>query len=413
LGNWQAASGTMQPAKGYIIRASSNFNMGPENINTQFVGVPRNGNISCNLERGNFTEDDYEGANGVDITKFDDNHNLIGNPYPSAISASAFINANAYDATNNPTGQLLGTVKLWQHGIAPSTSNANPFYGSYSTNYSANDYLTINSAGTLPYGGSEIIKSGQGFFVTMVDGTAGTGNVNFTNAMRLDSGNVLDNANFFRMATESTNTKSRIWLDLVNTQNNTCLAKTLIAYINDATNDYDNLYDAITKFNTSEGLFSKINNQIYEIQGRAPFVVSDQVPLAFKTNNSGSFALAINAVDGLFLNNQTIYVKDNLLNTVHNLSQSPYNFTAASGVNQDRFEIVYQNNLKTDNFSNNQVFIFIDNFIHIQANENIQQVEVYDILGKLVKNYSNINTKNWKDNFNFANGVYMVKVKTE
>jgi hypothetical protein len=411
-GNWQAASGTMDLAKGYIIRGSSNYAMAATDINTQFVGVPRNGNISYNVARGAYTGNDYIGANGTTITKFDDNHNLIGNPYPSAIKASSFINANAFHATNNPTGQLLGTVKLWQHGMAVSGGNSSPFYAFFTSNYSANDYITINSAGTIPFGGSEIIKSGQGFFVTMIDGTTANGSVNFTNEMRLDSGSTLNNSGFFRTATKSINPKSRIWLDLVNTQNNNCLAKTLIAYIDDATNGYENLYDAVTKFNSSEGLFSKIDNQIYEIQGRAPFVVTDEVPLAFKTINSGNFTLAINAVDGLFLNNQTIYLKDNLLNTIHNLSQSPYNFSALAGENQSRFLIVYQSALNNDNFNNTDVSIFVNEKISIKSKEKIETIEIFDVLGKLIKKYENLSTSEFQDNFSFSNGVYIVKLKT-
>jgi hypothetical protein len=413
-GNWQAASGTMHTAKGYIIRGSNNAAMTAQDILAQFIGTPRNGSIPFTINRGTITSSSA-GVNGITISEFDDNHNLLGNPYPSAINALSFLQANASHLTN-PTGQLLGYVKLWKHGILPAVGN-NPFYGSFAANYSATDYETINFTGTTTPGSSTNIKAGQGFFVTMLDGTTVSNTVNFSNSMRFDGIISLDNTGFFRtIQSENTNNRSRIWLDLVDAQNNNMIAKTLIGYVNQATNDFDNLYDAITKVQLFNGLFSILNNRLYEIQGRAPFVPTDQVPIAYQVANTGNYIIAINTLDGIFLDNRDIFIKDNLLNTYHNIKQSPYYFSSVNGVFMDRFKIVYQSPLNTVKPELENISVYKNNeIIFAKAGKNkITSVKIFDISGRLLVEKNNINHAEFTyQAAQFAQQVLLVQVTTD
>lgn len=124
-GNWVAASGNMIAGKGYIARAS-NGSATPVATTTSFVGVPNNGVVNMPILRGSYQGDDYPGTNEITITRFSDNWNLVGNPYPSAINVDEFLDLN----TN-----IEGAVRIWTHGTLPSTSINNPFYGSYQANY--------------------------------------------------------------------------------------------------------------------------------------------------------------------------------------------------------------------------------------------------------------------------------------
>src|SRR5690606_25355537 len=118
---------------------------------------------------------------------------------------------------------------------------------------------------------------------------------------------------------------------------------TLIGYVEGASDEKDSFFDAHEKASGSLGIYSNINNETFAIQGRSlPFSVSDEVPITFKTANTGLHHLAILAVDGLF-DNQSVYVKDEFLNVIHDLKSAPYPFSTEAGIHQNRFKIIYQN----------------------------------------------------------------------
>ncbi|QBZ96628.1 fibronectin type III domain-containing protein [Flavobacterium sangjuense] len=399
-GNWQAASGVMARAKGYIIRGSSSFGMPATSIPTTFTGNPFNGNISITVQRGDYTGGPYNGANGAQITNLNDNYNLLGNPYPSAMNALQFLQTNTYHATTNPSGQLLGNVKLWTHGHDPLLGVPNPFYGSFQYNYDANDYLTINYLGSTTPGAPDIIKGGQAFFVQMVDGTANTGTVNFTNSMRLDAtNNPYSNSGFYKNGNATNDVialeKHRIWLDLVDSNRES--SGILVGYATDATNDYDTFFDAPTAVSSGLKLFSIIESRtdVFDIQGRTlPFDVNDEIPVGVNLPTSGNYSFAIAKVDGLF-ETQNIYLKDNLLNITHDLKVSPYQFTALSGVIKDRFKIVYINNaLGNPNHSfENNIKVMVNNEVAVSSsNLQMESIVVYNVLGQKLNTYKNINS---------------------
>ncbi|MFZ4680708.1 MAG: T9SS sorting signal type C domain-containing protein, partial [Flavobacterium sp.] len=379
-GIWSTASGAMQPGKGYIVRASSSFGW-TGNLTATFTGRPNNGTIPVTVNRGGYnTAAGYNGLNGSLITRDDDNYNLIGNPYPSAIDAIDFLT----DSQN--VSKIKGFVYLWTHGQAPNSST-NPFYGSFTSNYNANDYLAYNSSGSsIPNGFAGKIAAGQGFFVLMEDGAEVTGNseqVVFKNSMRN-----ADNSQFYRTnsVSSATEEKNRIWLDLVDANNNA--TSTLVAYVQNATNGVDRMYDAITKVKSHNLIYSTIENQKYIIQGRSlPFDDNDLVPIGYKAINSGIYKIAIAAVDGLFYNGQSIYLEDKLLNVIHDLRSAPYSFETESGIFEDRFVLLYTSVALG-------VPVFTENTIVVYKNETgliinsgsipMKSVAIYDVTGRLI-----------------------------
>lgn len=426
-GIWEAASGIMTQARGYIIRGSSNYNLPAGNIPTSFTGVPGNGIIPYTVQRGVYTGSGYNGANGVPITNLNDNYNLLGNPYPSSINALKFLELNTYNASTNPTGQLLGNVKLWSHGTDPNLTAGNPFYGSYLYNYTANDYIPINYMGSTTPGVGDIIRSGQAFFVQMRDGAAGSGTVNFNNSMRYNFDVPTStyipytNNNFFKNGTttnsEITLERHRIWLDLVST--NIQPSRILLGYAANATNNYDPLFDAITAVPSTMKLFSKIenDNEVYEIQGRVlPFDVNDEIAIGMKAPTQGNYTFAIAAVDGLF-ETQNIYLKDNLLNITHDLKVNPYHFTTPSGVINDRFKIVYINNalgIPTHTLDNSIKVITNEEVTVNSSNLSMESIDVYNLLGQKLNSYKNINSNHVVlSGLHKNNTTLMLKIKLQ
>ena len=395
-GNWQAASGNMIIGRGYAIRGPNAWNAStPTDYTATFTGIPNNGVYMPTVNRGNITALSTTGTNSIVFNNFADNWNLVGNPYPSAIDAKAFLSLS-------PQNDIIeGSVRIWSHGNLPNTINPNPFYNSFVSNYATSDYITYNETGASTQNGfNGKIAAGQSFFVVMNDGPGLIGSVTFNNAMR---SKLYDNSQFYKNTTENKNTagnpeKNRIWLDIV--AQNGEVARTLVGYIDGATTAKDRMYDAYSSYKPELNIFSLIGDEIMTIQGKGlPFENTDTVAIGIKVPINATYTIAINAVDGLFANNaQSIYLEDKMLNTIHNLSISPYTFDGIQGINNNRFVLRYNDatlsNTNFDSLNNSVSVISSNNSIRINSElENIKSYGVYDVLGRTLVLKNNLNTK--------------------
>jgi len=388
-GAWNTISTTI-PGKGFITRFGS-----AGTVNFDFTGVPNNGivNVPHALSYthgiGNF--DSVATGNTI----------LLANPYPSAINAASFITAN-----NNSTGNIGGTLYFW-------TSITQPDASGY---YTTNDYASWNATGatgTTALSGGNVptgkIAAGQGFFAQIYDDA----DIVFKNAMRVRS--TTDNSQFFRNS-NTAEEQHRIWLSITN--NNHAYRQTLVGYVSGASNDRDLLYDGDAFTDNEVNLYSVLNTKPMVIQGRAlPFNSSDLVPLGYKVTTAGDYTLKIDELDGLFVTGQTIYVEDLLLSTVHELSQTPYSFTTAAGVFDNRFVLRYTDTtLSIPTFdSSNTVHFFTKNHQFFIKSELLQlkEITVYDVLGRLLFENKNIKSREYESPPIPDQQTSIVKIKLE
>lgn len=402
-GSWVTASGSMSPGKGYIVRASNGQDT---SVTTNFSGNINNGLISVNVTKG------------TDSNSINDNYNLIGNPYPSAIDVEAFLFENADPTGPNPV--IEGAVRIWTHGTPLSSAFPNPFYQNFQYNYNSNDYIIYNGTGTSsgPEGFNGKIASGQGFFVIMQE-AASSSVVNFKNSMR---SKLYDNSQFYKntlvsnaSSTTLTKEKNRIWLHLIDNIGNS--SRTLVGYITGATLAKDAIYDAAIE-PSSMYLYSLIGDKKQAIQGRpVPFDSSDEVPLGIKILTPGDYTITIAGVDGLFKDvSQNIYLEDTQLNVIHDLRQSPYVFTTQVGEFNDRFVLRYTNAiLSNSSFERDTDFIIsAKDKIFIKAAENIEAVAVYDLLGRNIFSMNAIHSPTViLDKLNPTKEAIIIKTKLE
>ncbi|MEO7172736.1 fibronectin type III domain-containing protein [Flavobacterium sp.] len=423
-GTWQSAVGsTMVAGKGYIARSpgGSPFNNTTFNpLSGSFTGVPNNCDIIIPIERGTDQNLAYHTTtNLVEITNLSDNWNLLGNPYPSSIRGSQFL-------FNNRT-KIEGNIRLWTHGTLPSTITPSPFYNSFVSNYTPGDYLTYNFTGTscCPAAGSDLfIGAGQGFFVQTIDGTPLSAADNFTvafnNSLRSAT---YSNSSFYKTQNSTTSVstditdieRNRIWLDLVNPNNQT--DRTLFGYIENATMGRDSFYDCITQNTGGTLIYTLADNTKFSIQGRAlPFDMNDEVSIGVNIPAQGNYTIAIAGVDGLF-NTQNIYLKDNLLNITHDIKVSPYQFTSTLGVINDRFKIVYINNaLGNPDYSfENNIKVMVNNEVAVSSNNlQIESIVAYNVLGQKLATYNNINGNYFTlSNLRKNNTTLLLKIKLQ
>ncbi|PNQ73821.1 hypothetical protein C1T31_05680 [Hanstruepera neustonica] len=431
FGNWSSATNTiMDPGKGYIIRGpSGNGNtpiLGTWN-SASFTGVPHNGIYQPTVSRGTFTSGTSNGNNNgdpgdEDATAEDDNWNLLGNPYPSGLSADDFLFENAVSNV-----RIDGVVYLWQHGLQIRRGNS-PFFGDFVFTYDEADYLAYNYSGSTG-GFNGTIGSGQGFFVYMEDshgspnGNQFDGTVTFNNSMRVGSDEMYfrqSNPDRNRIQRPSDLERHRIWLSLVQPSDN--VSTLLVGYIEGATMEKDRMFDAGLMSGSSRKLYSIINDdeKKYVIQGRAlPFDESDTIPLGIIIDQEGEYAINLEDVDGLFDMelSQNIFIEDLDLGIIHNIKESPYFFTPTEmGEFTDRFRIRFTtNSLGVDEFTSDTIIsIIAPNSDYIKINSTtdvIDSVVVYDILGRNLMSFDKVNEQELIiENSSLSDGVLMVKV---
>ena len=427
FGDWDPYdTGGMDVGRGYIVKGPSGHTTAPSNYTATFTGIANNGEILQPISSGGYSGAPFSYQPNVpgpflNVTNADDNWNLIGNPYPSAIDAEVFLTNT--DNSNNST-MLEGAIHIWTHNTQLAAGGTDPFYEDFLENYDPTDYITYNRSGTSTYPQTFTgkIASGQGFFVLALNDNE-SGSVTFNNSMR-DRTHV--NNLFYRSTEEAANERTeselerhRIWLELISPSIQS--ASMMVGYIEGATLEKDNIYDASNLEVNFMNIYSKINDDRMIIQGRPiPFDQEDQVPLGAVTPDTGEYIIAIKGVDGLFLNaDQNIYLEDSYEDVIHDLRTTPYTFMVTEGETgtfDDRFILRYTNEtLGLDEFDNNPGLTIKapkSEYIKVTStNETIDKVTVYDLLGRVLIDKSDINALELVINdIVFSDGPYIVKV---
>jgi hypothetical protein len=229
----------------------------------------------------------------------------------------------------------------------------------------------------------------------------------------------LDNSDFIRTeASEARRIidgeKHRIWLDLVSPNNSA--NSILVGYIEGATDGVDRMFDANELSETSTRFYSLIENTQLSIQGKAlPFEDTDTVPLGIDIPEIGNYSIAINTLDGLFLNtDQAIYLEDLYTGIIHDLRVNPYSFNAQVGIYEDRFVLRYNNEaLGIDEFNNSSLEIIAPNNAYIKVisgNSFISSITLYDLLGRVLIDKRDINNSEFLlQTTSFSEGTYIAK----
>jgi len=390
------AATTFAKAKGYLIRMpNTHSSTTPTVYEGVFNGTPNNGNVYFPMA--------YQDATH--------GYNAVGNPYPSPISVTAFIDANidniqgtlwVWRKTNDYTQSSYCTMTKTGY-----TANAAPGGSSSDNDLIADPFQLAPGVGAL--------NTGQGF---IVKATSVNKNLVFRNNMRLD----LNFNNFFRNSGNNSPAvqyeMSRIWLNVKNAASD--FSQTLIAYSPQTTAGYDNGFDGTALSGSTVDLSSVIieNGEPMKlaIQARATFVNSDQVQLGFTASAAGTYTFELDHVDGLFAAGQDIYLVDNLTGNFHDLKGGNYTFNTEAGTFDDRFMVVYATDeelgIGTPVIEAKDVIVYRDGKqVSIKAQQDIKSVTVYDMLGRALYSNSNVNSSEFTTSvIDTAQQVVVVKM---
>ncbi|AWH84657.1 hypothetical protein HYN59_05770 [Flavobacterium album] len=330
-----------------------------------FEGTPNNGDVNVAVTPANGTLGGY---------------NAVGNPYPSPINIAAFYAANANNLGDDTS------LYFWRKKNDEATS----CYASLTlSGYTANSGNMFGDSSNGVFNNPDesdtwVINPGQGFIV-QADGNT----IAFNNQMRV----AVNNNQQFRNAQDETNTGSRLWLNITGASGE--FHQALVAYTNNTTLGLDYGWDGKALTDGTVAIYSLAGESKLGIQARPAFDAADVVPMGYKATTAGSYTITLDHMDGVFAQNQNVYLKDNLFGTTHNLKVSAYEFATEAGTFENRFDVVYAEELGTDipAVDANSIIVYKQgSSINISSGTtDMTGVTIYDLRGRMLYSQDGIN----------------------
>jgi len=338
-----------------------------------------------------FVGDVETGTKAIPITVGAGNKaNLIGNPYPSYLSLSAFLAANntQFSPTNSGVygyrGNMISGFAIWNQAY----SDANP---------------------------SAKIAPGQGFFV---NSKVGGGIINFTPAMR-----TIGTTDDFISGRATNQNLAHLYLQIAKGDE---LYQTDLYFNDNASLIMDAGYDSeMFESNTFE--FAIYSHLVEDNLGKDLAVQS----VSYSDLENVTIPLGINIVQGeqgivsISESNipadTTVILEDNVTNTFTNLLEEEYSFTSATTLNSTgRFYIHFSRTVLgvNDNILNGLEIISnasTETIVVKGQLDNQTIFKLYDIQGRIV-NIQLLNSKITENSINVSNistGIYIVELQNE
>lgn len=382
----------LNPGEGYTMKGTG---ASGTDQNYVFYGAPNNGEYTMTINA--------------------EEESLIGNPYPSAFDTNKFIldNASVFDALyfwvdGGSTSHVLSNY-LGGYAIRNLTGGTPPSL--FSTLIGG-----LGSAGsiTLP---KRYLPIGQGFFIKAY----ASGTIVFNNSQRDFKKESDGDAIFYRNQNEQTENQDQ-FIRLGYEDPEGFHRQLLLGFLPNSTADvnYNPGYDALLKICRDDEMFFVIEQDLdkkYAIQGVNTFNDTMEFPLGLLISETGSHQIMIDEVENF---QHTIYLKDNILNTTHNLTDANFNVNLPIGDHLDRYSLVFvpQNTLSTTDQTLTNLSVFYDGNKNVVVNNSdrmqLKNITIYNVLGQEILTLSdNINSSNKVQiPFNQSQGLYVVKVVT-
>jgi hypothetical protein len=309
--------------------------------------------------------------------------NFVANPYPSAINWDA-TTGWFRDILDNPGNEYA--MWIW-----------NPIEGTYGTYISNTDLGLGIGIGTS--GVTSSIPLAQGFWVKSVNTLGGT--LSMTDAVRIHSSQVF---------LKSTSTTPEILRLKVTGTANPFSDEFVLRFGN--ANDQNGAEKMFSMYATAPALYATKNNKNWTVNNLTTIAQHPVVPISFKAGADGNYTIHAANLNS-FSSSTYIYLKDLKTNVIKDLTQNAnYTFAATTNDFADRFQLIFASSpLEISNkiIQNTSIYSY-ENTIFVAGNEAIKQISVYNTLGQLIKNYTNMDANcsiSMKGN---AAAYYVVKV---
>ena len=371
---WSSYNGAMVPGVGYA---------GNGGGLATFNGTVNNGNVAVPLVFHSFDNTYSQTTPGTPF-------NLVGNPYPSAISASQLI----YDNPN-----IDGTIYFWDDDLSGGSD------------YNRTDFAYWNGTGGLGTGAGSVgapngsISTGQGFYVRALN----AGTLSFNNDQRVAG----PNTQFFRMNGED----NRLWFSI---ETDSLFNQVLIGALEDATEDEDRLYDAV-KMRSANGIsLSAIGNNVeHAIMAFPPPADNKTIPLRVSTETNGTHMFKAQTVENF--HEFALYLEDVVNGTSHELQEGvgiPVQLEAGEYLNRFYLNLVRTSFTGIENAETTAFTAYAaNNLLHVTCYDcdSDATIRLIDMRGRTIIEQSEQNLKAGPTTIDLSGigtGIYLVSVTT-
>ena len=364
-------TGTINEGEGFIVRPQAGY------IDPAYGGLDEI-TFDMTYEQGTLNNGDI--TRNIIFNGLGDNPSgtphLLANPYASPISAVDLI-------ADNP---LINEVYFWEHLTPPSPN----LPGSNAMNFDMDDLSLFNGAMGMPaandvlmeHVSDGVISTGQGFAIK----AQAAGTVTFTNSMRRTSGNTtlrtpLNEAETNTLLVEVRNVEYQVG------------GFAGLAFNSEATEGFDDRFDT-ERLATVVSLYSHLPNGTEQlgIQTMPAFENGMKIPIGFTTQVPAEleFVISIASREGSEIETANIYLIDNLLGTITNLTQTDYSFKSDKQTYDNRFTLQFEAEiLDVQDVLANSVAFYpnpTDDILNIMSPKAaINKVVVYDIAGRMIR----------------------------
>ncbi|CAM3724136.1 hypothetical protein FSS13T_01550 [Flavobacterium saliperosum S13] len=416
--SWQAIgnTGSVKVGEGFTMKGVTGLEPSTNYQNYVFTGKPNNGDINLTMAMNQLY--------------------LIGNPYPSALDANAFITDNVLDDGSPMSNVFNGALYFWDH-FGGNTHYLNQYIGGYAT-YNlmggvvaiSNDPLINNNNTTGTKVPQRYIPVAQGFFIrTDIAGATGLSNpitggtVKFRNSQRAFKTESPAESVFFKSAnsTVSQDSDNRQKIRLGFEAASGLRRQLLVGVDTNTSNQFDIGYDAPMIDVNQDDMYWSISNGKFVIQGVPNFNIAQIIPLGVKVTTAGTSKIKIDALENIPASTD-IYLFDNTTGMYHDLKNQDFLADLPIGEYNDRFSLRFTTETLSNDeiILNNGIMVFTDsnhilNIKNSISDVRVESVALYNILGQSVAKWdvSNEEQQNIKIPVeHIRSGTYIVKIKT-
>ncbi|MFC4723220.1 LamG-like jellyroll fold domain-containing protein [Geojedonia litorea] len=425
---------SLMPGEGFTMKGTSGAaDILTSSQNYVFKGLPNNGTITLALDKSSGEVE-----------------RLIGNPYPSAIDATAFIidNLSLADGGTNTNGTVFnGALYFWDHFGEENSHQLGAYVGGYATRNLTGGVAAISNDSrintTSNAGGpavgtkipGEFIPVNQGFFVsTALDGfnndngvpitTVDGGTIVFKNSQRAFVTEAISTESSFLRTSSKSSSKSKKANPIIRLTYDSPLGyhrQIAIGTHEKATDGFDLGFDAFIADINEEDMYWTFSKRKFVIQGVNSFNAEQEFPLELIVKKTGTAKIRLDSMENLS-SKTSLYIKDKVTGEITQINEKPFKVELEPGTYKNRFSLVFQSSqsrlLESNEMAIDQDFSVAYTSeasllqIQLPKDRKANSVEIYDFMGKELKSLKPSEVNQIKP-IRIEKGIYILKITTD